>query len=182
MTRKILSGLVLFGFILFSILLVTQRILYRRVELPSNKYSEHSYNTAYTTLLTQNRHLPEISNKEYRKKIGIRGRIYIETGLSQSYALPQLNIILMQNNLTNEEYCIMLAHEELHLRKYSANETYISFETFKFLYTSPDIYLHQAGVLFGLKQLDDQYYNEYDIKGQIINYLTDIKIQIIKGV
>lgn len=176
MLNKIFVWVHIIGFYIMSYFGITAAILNKTKELPSNHYTYYDYCYAYNTLeVQQNTTLRPLSNAEYRKKLNITRHIYVEISSNKSYSLPQLNIILMQNNLEGHSYARLLTHEMLHIRKYSGDDRYIQLETFKYLYHSNDEHLKQVGITFGLNMLNEKYDNEYDIKGNLINYLKEIK-------
>lgn len=176
---KIIYKIFTVGFFILLYFGITSRILYRRVDMPCNKYTYSNYVEAYNIL--ENQKIPNLkilTKDEYKSRIDVKKHIYLEANTRTCYAFPQINTIIMDNSLEGHAYCVFLAHEKIHITKYSANETYVYFETFKFLYESNDTYLKQAGITYGLQQLNDLYFDEKDVKGQIINYLTNNDIYV----
>ena len=157
-------------------LAIASKIMVRPVEQWSNKYLQEDCIEAYEILSQQRTNLPYISKKEYRKKLNINHHIYLEVTTNVQLSMPQINTIVMDKRMTGLSYYIWLAHEKTHITAFSANEQYVCFKSFEMLYTSSDPFLKQVGVEYGLYQLADVYYNEYDVKGQIINYLLNKKI------
>ena len=99
--------------------------------------------------------------------------IYKETQLSNGYngrAFPIIRTIFLDEDLTGYQYCQTFVHEVIHIKQCVANETYVCYETFKYLYE--DEVLHNVGVAYGWKQLQNSYKGEYNIDEQVIYYLT----------
>lgn len=121
-----------------------------------------------TTVLT-------LSKNEYKKLIeddwNFKYYLYFEKDLKDGYsgwAGVGIATIVCDIDLDGLEYPITFAHEVLHFRKFSCNETYISFETFKYLYYNKNPHLRNVGIWFGLIQLSGGYNGDYDIKELII--------------
>lgn len=109
------------------------------------------------------------------KDLGVKFYIYGETDLGSKYnglTIPTIRTILIHDDVTGEDYCIVFAHESIHLTQFISNERYVCFETFKYLYESKIEELHNAGVRFGLKQIQGVYSGEYDVYDLIVDYLT----------
>ena len=62
-------------------------------------------------------------------------------------------------------------HEVIHLKKFAGDESWVCFETFKYLYEHEE--LHSVGVWYGQLQLQGCWDGEYDIRDLIVDYLTN---------
>ena len=118
-----------------------------------------------------------MSNKEYREyleeDLGLSFYIYKEKDLSNGFngkAYPVIRTIFLDKDLSGYEYCQTLVHEMIHIKECVANETYVCYETFKYLYE--DEVLHNVGVVYGWQQMNKTYKDEYNIREQVIYYLT----------
>lgn len=162
--------IVTIGFVFFFYLLLSGDIAHRDVSMPSAHYTTEDCVKAYQILEnSRNKGYGVLTQKEYRQLLPTKHRIIFSSHKSRAFL--QFNIILIDNTLAPIEYCKSLTHEIMHFERYSLNERYICFETFKFLYESHNPYLHNVGVEYGKQQLNDVQDGEYYIKGQIINYL-----------
>ena len=112
--------------------------------------------------------------REYiEKDIGIKAYIYKETDLKDGLngkAYPIIRTVFIDRNIEDYEYCITFVHEVIHIKECIANETYVCYETFKYLYE--DDVLHNVGVIYGWQQMNKCTPNEYNIQEQVIYYLT----------
>lgn len=119
--------------------------------------------------------LTKVEIKSYvEKDLGLKFYIYAEKDLGITYsgkAYPIIRTIIMDDDLINYQYCQTFAHEVLHLKLCLKNETYICYETFKYLYE--DKVLHNVGVAYGWRQLTNPPASEYNIQAQVIYYLTN---------
>lgn len=119
----------------------------------------------------------DFSNKEYREyieeNIGLNFYIYKEVDLKDNYngkAYPIIRTIFLDKDLNGYRYCQTFVHEAIHIKQCVANETYVCYETFKYLYE--DEVLHNVGVVYGWQQMNKMYKDEYNIREQVIYYLT----------
>ena len=156
-------------------------IFFRRVDMPDASYSMDDYYASIYTLY--NEYDASLNNQQhknyYRNMIEDQAKfgpyLYLETHMDDNsgLAILMLRTIVIDKDITNvETYCMVFAHEVMHFKTFHGNETYVSFETFKFLYESDDPYLHNVGVKYGLQQLYGYYGGEYDCHNYIINYLV----------
>ena len=118
-----------------------------------------------------------MSNEEYREyledDLGLNFYIYKEKDLKDGFkgkAYPIIRTIFIDKGIAGYEYCQTLVHEMIHIKHCVANETYVCYETFKYLYE--DEVLHNVGVVYGLQQMNKTYKDEYNIREQVIYYLT----------
>lgn len=177
--EKWLVGILIFCIILLLGQGIAILVFNRKIDMPVYIHTTRDYYTAYAILETDYELPQSQTDEEYRetiaKEAGLGLYFYAEKNLGNEYngaTLAVIRTIIIDERLAGEEYCMVFTHETMHLTKYSSNETYISFETFKFLYESADKYLHNAGVLYGLKQLQGYYRGEYNCHDYIINYLV----------
>jgi hypothetical protein len=117
------------------------------------------------------------TNDEYKEYVeddlGLNFYIYKETDLHDGFngkAYPIIRTIFIDRDVKGYEYCITFVHEAIHIKECIADETYVCYETFKFLYE--DEVLHNVGVVYGWQQMNKYEPNEYNIREQVIYYLT----------
>ena len=117
------------------------------------------------------------THEEYRRyveeSLDFRFYIYKEKDLQSGYngrAYPIIRTILLDKDLSDYEYCQTFVHEVIHIKQCIKDETYVCYETFKFLYE--DDVLHNVGVVYGWQQMNKMYKDEYNIQEQVIYYLT----------
>ena len=79
-------------------------------------------------------------------------------------------VIVIDSEISGYKYCETFVHEALHLKKFSGNETYISFETFRYMYETKE--LKNVAVCYGLEQIYGEFYEEYNVAHLIVDYLT----------
>ena len=154
-------------------------IFNRKVEVPMNIINYKTYYEAkemlYEQLYDNSCYFTKEEYKTYiEKDLGLNCYIYAEKDLGAIYtgkAYPMIRTIIMDDDLINYQYCQTFAHEVLHLKLCLKNETYISYETFKYLYE--DEVLHNVGVAYGWRQLTNPPASEYNIQAQVVYYLTN---------
>lgn len=117
------------------------------------------------------------TNKHYRtiieKDLGCYFYLYKETDLND-YAgkcFPTIRLIVIDKDIIGNMYCMTLAHEMMHLKLMRKQESYICFETFKYLYESE--IMHDVGVWYAIKQIEGDFKGEYNVSNQIVDYLTN---------
>lgn len=116
------------------------------------------------------------SKEEYRefvaKDLGIGLYFYSEKKMVGYYGktYPIARVIVIDSELSGYKYCETFVHEALHLKKFSVNETYISFETFRYMYETEE--LRNVAVCYGLEQIYGEFYDEYNVSHIIVDYLT----------
>lgn len=105
--------------------------------------------------------------------LGVHLYFYTEANLRKYNGLcyGAIRLIVIDKDLSGMQYCVTLTHEMMHLKKMSKKESYICFETFKYLYESED--MHNVGVWYAIKQLEGAYSGEYNVSNQIVDYLTN---------
>lgn len=154
-------------------------VFFRDIKLPILNYTQSEYLCAFDKLYKDfDFKMPSLTKQEYREqlenKLNFQNYIYFECNSSfngwQNVIIPT---IIINENLSEYDYCRTLTHEMMHFKKFSANEKYISFETFKYLYENECEYLHNVGVLYGLNKIYGSHSGEYDVSGLIVNYLTN---------
>lgn len=84
-----------------------------------------------------------------------------------------LRTIVIDENINNITYVSTLTHEILHIKLFTSNETYVCYETFKFLYTNINEELRYAGIVYALGVFNGMYGDEYDITNQITHYFLE---------
>lgn len=85
-------------------------------------------------------------------------------------------IAFINKNLNNREYIIYYAHELTHLKYQTANETFVTYITFKTLYESDNEILHYCGEFYGACILSGEASGtEYDCGYYILEYLKGSK-------
>lgn len=67
----------------------------------------------------------------------------------------------------------VLTHELIHLHYWTRSETFTQFMTFKLLYESENVVLHNKGIEIAVKQLGGAYSGVYDCSWYINEYLGD---------
>lgn len=147
----------------------------RKVEVPVVFPQQHDYLMAYQILNEECKELTK-TDDELRymiaKDLGLKLYFYNEKSM-KDYAgktYVTIRLILMDIDANGFEYAQVFTHEVMHLKKMVANESWVCFETFKYLYEHEE--LHNVGVWYGQRQLQGCYYGEYNISDLIVNYLT----------
>lgn len=137
----------------------------KRNEVLSELYGEY----IRPIIVNTNRHYRTVVEKD----IGVHLYFYKETQLKgfAGKCFGAIRLILIDEDLSGDAYCITLAHEMMHLKKMRKQESYICFETFKYLYESS--LMHNTGVWYAIRQLEGAYRGEYNISNQIVDYLTN---------
>lgn len=152
-------------------------LLNRDMGLKFVKPTMSDYYNAYNKLwLESNKNICLMTDEEYKQYVendmGIHFYIYTErdniskAGLTNCFSRQ----IIMNSKLTGYEYCRVFVHEMLHLKYISADEKYIAFETFKYLYN--DDKLHDIGVSYGMAQIEGKFYGDQNSREYIVDYLT----------
>ena len=130
-----------------------------------------------------NFYLHPLSNQEYKSKVDdlltATDYDYYEVELNwlhvSGFSATFFNAILVDDDLEHFNYCKILTHEILHYKTSSSDERYVEYLTFKVLYESDDIDLHNVGVELGIHKLEQETKNKYWCKDLIINYLRKEK-------
>lgn len=155
----------------------------RKIDVPINTYTQEELSETYDLLLYEyDTNMVYKTKKEYRKLISDELNLnffwYREDELGDRYEGQMslfTRLIIIDPDLSPIKYCITFTHEVMHFKKFSADERYICFETFKWLYEHDNPELHNAAVLYGLYQVQGCYSGEYDCRDCIINYLKEGK-------
>lgn len=151
-------------------------VFFRKKPMSIGVYSQVEFLNAYGELVKdfeygefEKGYYKSIIKKDLKPKF----YIYSERTLKShcGLTLPTIRLIIIDERLQGNEYCVTLAHETMHLNQFIREERYVCYETFKYLYESEE--LHNVGVWYGLKQLNGDYSGEYDISGLVVNYLTN---------
>lgn len=169
----ILCGLIITYIIIFGI------IFFRDTDLKECLYIRSDWEIVYYSLWDEyDEGLGMLSNDEYRNlledEIGIHVYFYNYTNLPEEYAGKSYTVIrymLIDKDVWGEKYATVFTHEAFHIKKCTGNERFVCFETFKLLYNSSNKYLHNAGVMYAILQLEYSYTGEYLCEDLIINYL-----------
>lgn len=152
-------------------------IFFRDKSIPPHINTQLDYLNAYDVLLQEHddtRQKPKAYYKEFvEKDMGVKFYIYGEKELGKynGKTFVTIRLILIDNTIDGYEYCTTFAHEIIHLTHFVANERYVCYETFKYLYESEE--LHEVGVWYGCRQIYGYYSGEYNISDLIVNYLTN---------
>lgn len=152
-------------------------VFFRNKQLPLQVYSQVNYLNAYDFLIREYDDKCNSESKEYykdliEKDLGMSFYIYKEMQIECSgKAYPTIRTIVIDDDVTGYDYCMVLAHEIMHIKLFIKQEDYVCYETFKYLYESEE--LHNVGVWYALRQLNGYYSREYNISGHIVNYLTN---------
>lgn len=140
-------------------------------------FPQQSQYTMAWNILNEDFEEPTKTDDELRdviaKDLGLKLYFYKEKPM-QDYAgktYVTIRLILMDIDANGFEYAQVFTHEVMHLKKMVANEKWVCFETFKYLYEHEE--LHNVGVWYGQKQLQGCYGGEYNIADLIVNYLTN---------
>ena len=151
----------------------------RQKDVPSFHWGYKEYYEAYNILYEElYTNICNFTNKQYReyveKDMGLRFYVYKEKDL-HSQGLDGLTdaiirTIWIDETIKDSDYCETFVHEAIHLKQCIKDETYVCYETFKYLYE--DEVLHNIGVIYGWQQLTIMKPSEYNIREQVIYYLT----------
>lgn len=121
-----------------------------------------------------------LTKKEYKELIDKDTKLFlyfykekIIDGTCCGKTYPTIRLIVLDKRLSEYEYCVVYAHESIHLSKMIMDERYVSFETFKYLINSDNPYLKMAGKWYGIEQLHYKYHNEYSCVDLIIEYIEN---------
>ena len=169
----------IFEAVLVLYMLIVMIVFFRPIKVPTELYSNEEYNQVFNILNADyEQPTQQIGKYEYKRiiedQLGLSMYFYTEGDLANSIEGVThilLRKIVIDSTIEGYEYCLAFAHEALHLKTYSKNETYVCMETFKFLYENEK--LHNVGVWYARQQLMGLYTGEYDIKSYIINYITE---------
>ena len=89
---------------------------------------------------------------------------------------PISRTIFVDSNCSTEEYILALTHEMLHLKYLTGNETFVNFQTFKYLYEHENLFFKKIGIRFAIEILMCGYEgNVYDCSYYIIEYFKEVK-------
>lgn len=86
-----------------------------------------------------------------------------------------LKLIVLDNNLSLEDYAITLIHELVHLTHFTVNERYTSFKTFQILYESKNEYFKNVALAYANLDFNGKTTKEYSCAGYIEEYLIENK-------
>lgn len=175
---KIFTSIILLCVLILTYLGILSLIFFRKKDMPFSLVTANNCYEAFILLKKEyNIAEPEINKREYRnfieQDIGLKFYIYVEKNINSEYVgitYATIRTIIIDKNVFGYEYCVTFAHEAIHLKQFIGQENYVCFETFKYLYESEK--LHSVGVWYGIKQLEGYYNGDYNISGEIVNYLT----------
>jgi hypothetical protein len=177
--EKALVSVLLFCVLCLAYVFGCVIILERDITMPYRNLMPSDYNKAVEILRKENKN-PSFdwlnSKKEYRefiaKDLGIGLYFYSEKKMVGYYGktYPIARVIVIDSEISGYKYCETFVHEALHLKKFSGNETYISFETFRYMYETKE--LKNVAVCYGLEQIYGEFYEEYNVAHLIVDYLT----------
>lgn len=102
--------------------------------------------------------------------------IYIENNIKKQnvdgFAIPFIRVIVVEPNLSNVDYAYALAHEFVHVKYQTGNETWTSYKAFVELYESGSSALKYVALRYAVRQLQGCYADtEYDCSYYIFEYL-----------
>lgn len=103
--------------------------------------------------------------------------IYVEGNLKKQsldgYARPLIRLVKIEADLCNYSYAYTLAHELVHVKYQTGNETWTSYKSFIILYESGSSALRHIALLYAQDQLGGLYEGtEYDCSYYIADYLN----------
>lgn len=90
-------------------------------------------------------------------------------GLSNCY----YRTIKIHEDLEGYWYCKTMCHEMIHLKYLTGDETYTSYMTFVRLYESDNEILRRVGAWYGLNQIENRVYGEYNCRDYVISYFKE---------
>lgn len=172
---KVGIGLILLGVILIVYMSILVFISFRKIDMPVVIYTSNEYNKVLADLWVE--YIPlntQRTNQEYKElleeELDLNFYIYCEADLKSNCGLrlTPIRTMIIDKELSGYEYCLTFTHEAMHFKRFSANEIYICFETFKYLYENKDTELHNFGVRYAITQLRGE--ADYDCHDQIIGY------------
>ena len=177
--KRIVISILIICVMILGWMLSILLIFNRKVSVPMNIINYKTYYEAKDILYKQlYDNVCAFNNQQYKeyieKDLGLNFYIYAYKNLGEIYdgkAYPTIRTIIIDDDLIGYAYCQTFAHEVLHLKLCLKNETYISYETFKYLYE--DEVLHNVGVAYGWRQLTNPPASEYNIQAQVVYYLTN---------
>lgn len=82
-------------------------------------------------------------------------------------------LIMIDRDLSVNDYAKAVFHERLHLYYYTACERFVQYQTFRFLYESDNVYIRKIGVEIALEIFNNQYPENYNCTSQIIKYFVE---------
>lgn len=180
--KKCLIVLVAILCVIVIYTIVTCIIFYRPIKMELGLYNNDKLYRAYNILYNEyNEDMIYKRNKEeYRriieKELDLKHYLYFEREFKSNndgVMFIGVRTIIIDSTLSEYQYCVAFTHEALHFVKFSGNETYITFEAFKYLYENEDEELHNMGACMGFRQLLGAYKGDYDCSKYIVNYLTN---------
>lgn len=163
-------------FILYAIVITV--LILRKVEHKDYDYTPAQLSQTKTLLQDEFYSNPSVlSQQEYKSLLDreIRVRPYTLTRIKikeDGRTFPHYRVININPDVDGIEYCTILAHEMIHLKYMIMDERFVEFKTFKTLYESKNEHLHKAGCYLGLGVLNNRYPEQYNCKGEIIEYLS----------
>ena len=84
-----------------------------------------------------------------------------------------LKLIVLDQDLTCEEFALTLAHELVHITQYTSNERYTTFKTFILLYESQNEYFKNIALAYAELDFNGLMPKEYSCAGYIEEYLAE---------
>lgn len=102
--------------------------------------------------------------------------IYMETEFKEvtttGEAHPLIRLVLVDKRIDNVTYAYTLAHELVHVKYQTGNETWVTFKAFTLLFESGCKPLQEVALQFAEEQLNGEIFsNEYDCSYYIFEYL-----------
>lgn len=152
-------------------------IFFRNKNISPHINTQLEYLNAYNILCQEYSdtcNKPKSYYKQFvEKDMEVKAYFYSERKLNKYNGLifATIRLIVIDNTIDGYEYCTTFTHEVIHLTHFVANERYVCYETFKYLYESEE--LHEVGVWYGCRQIYGYYSGDYNISDLIVNYLTN---------
>lgn len=118
------------------------------------------------------------SKKQIRNKLekltGQKLYFYKEKTLrdgDKGISSPMLRFVIIDKNLTSNEYIEVMCHELIHLKYNTINERYVQYQTFVTLFNSE---FRQIALNIVYKMQYGEYLYEYECYAQIYDYLKEV--------
>lgn len=118
------------------------------------------------------------SKKQIRNKIekltGVNIYLYKEKYLREGdkgICFPMFRFVIIDKNLTQNEYIECICHELTHLKYNTVNERYVQYQTFVTLFNSE---FRQIAINIVYKMQYGEYLYEYECYAQIYDYLKEV--------
>lgn len=84
-----------------------------------------------------------------------------------------LKLVILDDNLSLEEFTMTLTHELVHLKFFTSNERFTSFKAFQILFESGNEYFKNVALAYANKDFNGLVEYEYSCAGYIEQYLNN---------